>query len=337
MPILMPSTSDVPHGPHRQLLLAVHRLYRDAGRPGIQRTSKAIRTRNDLRDTISHEAISKILRGKVTPRQWQKLEALVCQYLDWSVDRPDPEACAATVRDIQNLWHRAIEGGDTVDDPQRPAGFRLATPADAGAITPELRNQKVLSPEEVVNEALELPDDEASKLILNQARHPDRDLMPLVVALMPTLPKEGIRLLQMAGITHDTEDDPYLADLIRQVQSYPTEAWHGHDPFHPLLRSVGKRSDCGAHLVKLLIKQHNQAAVHACLRVYAQRTSPFGVAELVRALAKARGLRPVIDEFLQTVTEHMPRPLATQAPAQLREFGRRREARVLTDLLAASE
>jgi hypothetical protein len=330
----MPSTSDVPHGPHRQLLLAVHQLYRDAGRPGIQRTSKAISARHDLRDTISHEAISKILRGAVMPRQWHKLEALVRQYMDWSVDQPSPGGSTAAVREIQALWHQALEGdkADTTT-PQIRAPFKIGTPEAAGVITPRLRNQKLLPPEEVVDQALELPEDEARGLIIDQSRHPDRDLISLVVALMPALPEEGIRLLHLAGITHNTADDIYIADLITQVQSYPADTWHGRDPFRALLRSVGRRSDYGAHLVKLLLKQHNGAAVQAYLRVYAQRTDPVGAAELVRAFAKARGLRPAIDQFLRTVSEHTPRPLAREVPEQLRQLGRRREARLLNELL----
>jgi hypothetical protein len=335
----MPSTTDLPPGPHRQLVLAVHQLYRDAGRPGIHRTSNAIRTRNDLRDTISHEAISKILRGKVTPRQWQKLEALVRQYLDWSVDQPSPEARTTTVREIQTLWHQALEAdkGDTTTPRTRVLIGPLGTPEDAGVITPRLRNQKLLPPEEVIRQALELPQDKARELIIDQSRHPDRDLIPLVVALMPTLPEEGIRLLNMAGITQDTKDDPHIADLITQIQSYPADTWHGRDPFRALLRNVGKRSDYGAHLIKLLLKQCNGAAVQTYLRVYAQRTDPRGAAELVRALAKARGLRSVIDRFLQELTEQMPRPLATRTPEELQALGRRREARLLADLLGVSE
>jgi hypothetical protein len=153
---------------------------------------------------------------------------------------------------------------------------------------------------------------------------------------MPVLPEEGIGLLQVAGITHDPEDDLRLADLLRQLQNCPTQAWYGRDPFHALLRSVGKRSDYGIHLIKLLAKQNNRAGVHAVLTVYAQRTSAQGVAEMVEALAEDRGLRPVIDEFLQVVVEQTPRPLAVQAPPELREIGRRREARVLADLLAAA-
>ncbi|MFG3207784.1 hypothetical protein [Streptomyces sp. NPDC048192] len=335
MPIPMPSTSDVPPGPRRQLLLAVHQLYRDAGGPGIHRTSNAIRTRNDLRDTISHEAISKILRGKVTPRQWQKLEALVRQYLDWSVDQPSPEDSATTVREIQTLWHRALEAdkADTTTPRTRVVISPLGTPEDAGVITPRLKNQKLLSPEEVVRQALKLSEDKARDFIIDQSRHPHRDLIPLVVALMPALPEEGILLLNLAGITQDTKDDPSIADLITQIQSYPADTWHGHDPFRALLRNVGKRSDYGAHLVKLLLKQRNSAAVQAYLRVYAQRTDPLGAAQLVRAFAKARGLRSVIDRFLHEAAEQMPRPLATRASDELRALGRRREARILTELL----
>ncbi|WP_406294372.1 hypothetical protein OG948_05905 [Embleya sp. NBC_00888] len=335
MPIQMPSTSDVPDGPHRRLLLAVHQLYMDAGSPGIHRTSRSIRARDDLHDTISHEAISKILRGKVIPQRWHKLEALLRQYLDESVDRPGPEDIAAAVREVQTLWYRAMEGNKAdADGPQDSALLKLAAPEDAGVITLSLSNQKLLPPEEVVRQALELPEGEARSLIIDQSAHPARDPIPLVVALMSTLPEEGIRLLNLAGSTQGPKGDPYLADLIAQVQGYPADTWRGRDPLRALLRSVGKRSDYGSHLVKLLLKQGNDAAARAYLRVYAQRTDSLGAAELVQAFAEARGLRASINQFLRMVSEHTPRPLADEVPEHLRQLGRRREARLLAEMLA---
>ncbi|MCY0924014.1 hypothetical protein OS965_38835 [Streptomyces sp. H27-G5] len=343
----MPSTTDVPDGPHRQLLHALHQLYRDAGKPGIHHTSKTIRARSDLRDTISHEAISKILRGEVMPRRWQKLEALIRQYLDWSVDRPSPGSSAATVRRIQALWHQATDANDDTVAPETPPA---PAPGPAEPLTAEsqdvgthasllpsmIQYRQLLYPDGVVSEAMKLPDDQARDFLINQTRRPGRGLAPLAVALMPTLPEEGIRLLNLAGITHDPADDSYIADVVAQIQRYPSEAWCGHDPLRALLRNVGKRADCGVHLIQTLMKQDNAEAAQGYLKVYAERTSPQGAAELVEALTKARAPRSLVDQALRTVSQHTPRPLAQQVPEQLRQAGRRREARLLDALLADS-
>ncbi|MFE2500219.1 hypothetical protein [Streptomyces scopuliridis] len=337
MPIPMPSISDLPDGPHRQLLLAVHQLYRDAGKPGIHHTSKMIRARNDLRDTISHEAISKILRGEVTPRRWQKLEALIQQYLDWSADRPGPSECAAAVRKIQTLWHHATDVGNQTTD-TLPAGTGVGVAATEGATTnsPGPRPRMLVYPEAVAIEAMHLPDEKARDFIVSQTRRPDRELIALVAALMPMLPDEGIRLLHLVGITYDIGDDPYIADVVEQVQRYPTESWHGHDPLRALLRNVGKRSDYGVHLIETLIERNNTAAVQGYLKVYAERTSAMGAAELVCELAKTRSLRPVVNQFLRTVSAHMPRPLAQKVPEQLRQVGRDGDAQLMAVLLTNS-
>ncbi|MFD3330163.1 hypothetical protein [Streptomyces sp. NPDC058701] len=303
----MPDTRHVPEGPHRQLLLALHQLYRDAGRPGIKRTSDTIQGRNDLPGTLSHEGISKILHGTVVPQHWQKLESLVRQYLTWSVDQTRPEQAADTVRNILDLWHKATEE----------------------------RTRKVYTPEEVVRRALKLPEDEASKFIYDAAFDPDTDFLPLVVALMPVLPDEGIRLLRRVGVTHDEEDDPRLADFITEIQRYPADVWHGHDPLTALLRSAATRTSSGTHLIKLLLQRGNTAGVQAYLKTIALRTDPLNVALLVVDLAKARGLTTVIDEFLKAIAQHMPRPLAVKVPTHLKKLGRRREERALAGLLAA--
>ncbi|MFE5811376.1 hypothetical protein [Streptomyces sp. NPDC056491] len=302
----MPDTRHVPEGPHRQLLLALHQLYRDAGRPGIKRTSDTIQGRNDLPGTLSHEGISKILHGTVLPQHWQKLESLVRQYLTWSVDQPQLEQAADTVRNILDLWHEATEQ----------------------------RTRKVYTPEEVVRRALELPDDEASTFITDAAHDPDAELLPLVVALMPALPDEGIRLLRRAGATHDEADDPRLASLITQIQRYPTDVWHGRDPLTELLRSAATRTESGTHLIKLLLRQGNAGGVQSYLKAIALRTDPFHAALLVVDLVKARGLTTIIDDFLKAIAQHMPRPLAAQVPGHLKKLGRRREERALAALLA---
>jgi WD40 repeat protein len=122
----MPDKDRLPAGPHRALVEAVHDLYRDAGMRGLHAISKAIRKRNDLPDTVSHEAISAILQGEVVPR-WPKLESLVRQLAVWSVSHPNPDE--TTVR-FHALWLRAAEDAQRERIPRSPAG------APASSIAP---------------------------------------------------------------------------------------------------------------------------------------------------------------------------------------------------------
>jgi tetratricopeptide (TPR) repeat protein len=103
MAVAMPNRVAVPDGPLRRLVQAIHELYTAAGRPGVRQISNAIRDREDLRDTVSHETISSMLRGDGRPR-WIKLECVVRQLADWSVEHPDPDA---EVRRFLQLWLNA--------------------------------------------------------------------------------------------------------------------------------------------------------------------------------------------------------------------------------------
>ena len=92
--IALPGMDKVPPGPRRDLVEALHELYRQAGFPGTRTISKDSRDRGDvlhLRDTISHEGVSGILRGEGLPR-WSKIESLVRILVDHAVGHPDTEA-----------------------------------------------------------------------------------------------------------------------------------------------------------------------------------------------------------------------------------------------------
>jgi tetratricopeptide (TPR) repeat protein len=96
----------VADGPLERLAQAIRDLHRDAGRPGLRRISTAIRDRDDLKDTVSHETVSAILRGGSLPR-WLKLECVVRQLADWSVNQPEPDA---EVRRFHRMWLEASDG-----------------------------------------------------------------------------------------------------------------------------------------------------------------------------------------------------------------------------------
>jgi hypothetical protein len=95
----------LPHGPLRELVLALHDLYRAAGKPGVRVISTRIRAREDLRDTVSHETISAMLRGRGLPR-WIKVECVVRQLAEWTVDHIDPDR---EVRRFHRLWLAASD------------------------------------------------------------------------------------------------------------------------------------------------------------------------------------------------------------------------------------
>jgi hypothetical protein len=106
VPVGMPDEGQLPLGPRRELTMAIHVLYVGAGAPGLRRISNAIRNRDDLPDTVSHEAIRSILNG--ASAQWAKIQCLASQLLAWSVTRLDP---APELEKIHRLWLAAGEVG----------------------------------------------------------------------------------------------------------------------------------------------------------------------------------------------------------------------------------
>ncbi|MFC7261489.1 hypothetical protein ACFQX5_20635 [Streptomyces lutosisoli] len=332
----MPDETLIPNGPYRRLLAALHQLHEAAGWPGLQRTSKAIRARHDLPDTISHEAISKILRGKVLPQQWHKLESLIRQYLTWSVHKR--EDLETEVLRIHQLWQYAVTdpGGHDQEQPSAKTHSRAAAPADVEPTEKDHSEQDLLPPEDVVRQAAVLPREQASDFISDQALRPDRDLLPLIVLLMENIPSEGIRLLQQAGISHDAADNERLADFAARIQEYPASAWHDEEPLHALFRPLFGRSDYGIGLVNLLLKRQNTAALHAYFEIVARRTDPGTAADFLVDLSKRRGAPSTVETFLGAVAGQMPRPLAHGLAVELGRRKRYKEANRLHELLAAA-
>lgn len=78
--IALPTESEVPPGPHRQLLIALHDLYRLAGFPSTREISRVIARSEFARDSMSHQTVANILTGRRVPR-WLKVEALVDGFL----------------------------------------------------------------------------------------------------------------------------------------------------------------------------------------------------------------------------------------------------------------
>ncbi|MBE8523328.1 TIR domain-containing protein [Amycolatopsis sp. H6(2020)] len=93
----------LPPGPHRELVEALHGLYQGAGTPGLRRISKAVNDNDEFRDTVSHEKVSAMLKGKGLPG-WFKLEPVVRVLVAWHT--PALDADAETARFL-GLWQAA--------------------------------------------------------------------------------------------------------------------------------------------------------------------------------------------------------------------------------------
>lgn len=83
----MPSHAELPDGPLRLLTTQVHSLYRAAGMPGVRAISDGIKGRDDLPDTVSHEAVRGILIGKGA--RWSKVDCVVRYLAELAHQDPD--------------------------------------------------------------------------------------------------------------------------------------------------------------------------------------------------------------------------------------------------------
>lgn len=126
MALRVPAHAALPAGPHRELVVELHRLYREAGYPGVKKISAETRERDDLLDVVSHEAVSNMLQGQGLPR-WSKLECVVRVLAAWSVERPLPDD---ETRRFQRMWHAASGGADLASE------VRAVPPVDSSPIEP---------------------------------------------------------------------------------------------------------------------------------------------------------------------------------------------------------
>jgi len=109
-----PRFDHMPAGPFRDLVTALRELHRAAGKPSVRAISGGIKNREDLRDTVSHETISAMLRGDGLPR-WIKVECVVRQLAGWAVGPSDPDR---EVRRFHALWLAASDAPAAVMEAQ---------------------------------------------------------------------------------------------------------------------------------------------------------------------------------------------------------------------------
>ncbi|UGQ13528.1 hypothetical protein LO772_07960 [Yinghuangia sp. ASG 101] len=114
MAIVLPGIGDLPPGPRRNLVEALHELYTEAGRPGTRSIATGMMAcREALPTTVSHETLNKLLQGQRVPG-WPLLEATIRYLAFKSPRKPPPEPI---VLRFHALWREECDAPSTVDIP----------------------------------------------------------------------------------------------------------------------------------------------------------------------------------------------------------------------------
>ncbi|HYQ63413.1 FxSxx-COOH system tetratricopeptide repeat protein, partial [Actinophytocola sp.] len=114
--------SKEPEPPTRELVDSLRELHARAGLPSRRKISHDIRQRHDLRDTVSHETVSAMLRGTTRP-SWLKYETVVRYLTEFAVYQPDEPApdLPTVLARFQRLWLACEGGGTTPERAPEPA------------------------------------------------------------------------------------------------------------------------------------------------------------------------------------------------------------------------
>jgi hypothetical protein len=125
----LPDEGKLPPGPHRNLVVAVHSLYRAAGKPSLKDISTWISENEGKSGSLSHEGVRALLNGSRTPR-WRNLEMLV-KTLAWkSVIKLDIDA---EVKIIHKLWDE-MESADSALGEYEPAAKNFASTSEVDRV-----------------------------------------------------------------------------------------------------------------------------------------------------------------------------------------------------------
>ncbi|MFB7122326.1 pentapeptide repeat-containing protein [Kitasatospora sp. NPDC056273] len=133
--IVVPTSEKLPPGPRRDLVEALHGLYRGAGKPSLREISLGIKQRDELPTTVSHDTASQLLHGVAVPA-WARVESMVRYLAGTAVGRqkPDPE-------DEVERFHRLWLAADDADPatPARPPAVDKDLWAELRSTDPERR------------------------------------------------------------------------------------------------------------------------------------------------------------------------------------------------------
>jgi tetratricopeptide (TPR) repeat protein len=124
----------------REFVEALHNLYNVAGQPGARIISQRIRQNRELRETVSHETISALLRGNSLPG-WAKVRSIIVVLHQESDNQPELNLL---LEELQRLW-LAVRGSNST----RPDQGTPADNAPTGRADPVTGNAGQLVPEPV--------------------------------------------------------------------------------------------------------------------------------------------------------------------------------------------
>jgi hypothetical protein len=322
--IELPGEDRLPPGPARDLVAALHELYRRAGRPGLRTISKSIIV-GDFRDTVSHEAVSGMLHGKSVPR-WSKLECVVRQLADWNSPRVDPDQTASR---FLSMWEAAT-GAIPSREPQSVlSGIARTT------LLPSTGNMPVLPklPQAAITGELrwrEPADDQETAQVRalrdNQSSHPafarssSQPIRPLTVRVGVSLPCTPLPATQPN--TSDVRSRfleflsrPPATDLVMTLTPVNDdrrwEKWAGHGRTnHEALLTLVEHQEEPAAWARILIPEPQMPAswrdprcadflMHVLRRRTAQIPPHIDLINLHRLLIHALSLPTALAHFLR--------------------------------------
>ncbi len=128
----MPTSNELPNGPVRNFVEALHMLYRQARRPSLRRIG-AEAGRSGAGGTASTETIRRMLHGDTIPSNWGTVEAVLLGLCNIAGKNPDDlyyhsdDNDPTTIRqELEFRWNNALDGYPSAD----PGGHLPPDPWD---------------------------------------------------------------------------------------------------------------------------------------------------------------------------------------------------------------
>ncbi|MFE5757535.1 hypothetical protein ACFQ7I_28135 [Streptomyces massasporeus] len=254
--IVMPSEEEVPPGPRRDLLQALHLLYEDAGYPGLRTLAAEINDDKSerLMGRPNREGVAGLLRGSFTTAPvWANLQALVRVLATWSHRRPDPDEEESR---FHALWRAAAQPTGTQ---QEEADAWADDPSLYARELPYQLQDKSLSDRTLTTWHDEQRDDKARRALPAIARHvlwPDHGQGE---AQEQHIFRNAIRLM---GLLQE-QRKPLLARIVCNAGALS----YNHRSWPVALEGAGRTED--AERARELSRRHLPAAI--CWRYSADR------------------------------------------------------------------
>ncbi len=150
--LAMPSETEVPPGPHRKMLAALHEVYVAAGRPGLRQISIGLKDDDSIPATLNYQAVGKILNGKQLPSPRQLISLTLWLHKEGNIGskaESDYKELITQLMEFREAAHRHQLGIEGSEAPLASAetGRRNQSPRNAqSAVKIENANErKVLS------------------------------------------------------------------------------------------------------------------------------------------------------------------------------------------------